>query len=228
VCEAAPGWTLRPAALGLLGHHQRTNAALACALLEQAARRGLPVEPVHVEQGLAEARWPGRLQQVGTSPLVLLDGAHNPHAARALAETLRGLQRAGMPRLHAVLGLLADKDAAGVLGPLLPLCAAVHACAPRSPRALPADALGEAVRALAPGLPCTVYGSGAEALAGARAVAGAEGAVIACGSLYLVGELLDSVEGRDAEAMPSEQLRAQGPLSSLPQPGAPVQSHLPR
>ncbi len=217
------GWTVRPAALGLLGRHQRANAALACALLEQAARRGLPVTQEHAEEGLALARWPGRLERVGGQPLTLLDGAHNPHAARALAEALPDLlasmgrdpgaspgtaAAAAGPSLQGVLGVLGDKDLVGVLRPLLPLFTAVHLCAPRSPRALPALALAAKVRELAPGLLCTVYPSGAEALAGARAAAGPDGAVLACGSLYLVGELLDAVEGRAATAMPSEQLRA--------------------
>jgi dihydrofolate synthase/folylpolyglutamate synthase len=117
----------------------------------------------------------------------------------------------GGSALHAVLGVLGDKDLPGVLGPLLPLLAAVHVCAPASPRALPAAALAAKVRALAPLLPCTEYASGPAALAGARAAAGPGGAVIACGSLYLVGELLDAAEGRAATAMPSEQLRAGAP-----------------
>jgi dihydrofolate synthase/folylpolyglutamate synthase len=110
-----------------------------------------------------------------------------------------------------VLGVLGDKDLDGVLGPLLPLLAAVHVCAPHSPRALPAEALAAKVGTLAPGLPCTVYSSGTAALAGARAAAGPAGAVIACGSLYLVGELLDAAEGRAGAAMPSEQLTAADP-----------------
>src|SRR5262249_42395715 len=70
--------------LALAGHFQRGNAALACALLQAAAGRGLPVRAEHVREGLRTARWPGRLEAVAERPLVLLDGAHNPHAARAL------------------------------------------------------------------------------------------------------------------------------------------------
>ena len=206
VAEAScgAGWVVRPAALGLLGHHQRGNAALACALLEAAWLRGVGIAPEQVARGLEATRWPGRLQRVGEAPLVFIDGAHNPHAARALAASLPSLL-AGR-RLQLVIGLLADKDAAGVLGPLLPLCAGVHACAPGSPRALPAAALQARVAALAPGLPCEAHGSGAAALAAARGAAGSEGAVLGCGSLYLVGELLDAAEGRPREEMPAERL----------------------
>jgi dihydrofolate synthase / folylpolyglutamate synthase len=204
---------VRPGSLGLFGHHQRQNAALACALLEQASLRGLSVTQAHAEEGLRLAQWPGRLQLVGERPFTLLDGAHNPHAARALAQALPEVlrERGAPPKVIAVLGLLADKDAAGVLGPLLPLCEKVIACAPRSPRALPAAELAAAVQRLAPALACEVVPSGPEALQRARAEAGAQGAVLACGSLYLVGELLDFLEGRAAAAMPSEQLRPSSP-----------------
>src|SRR5437879_19843 len=77
--------------LSLAGHYQRANAALACALLQAAAGRGIPVELEHVGQGLRSARWPARLEVVARAPLVLLDGAHNPHAARALGHALPAL-----------------------------------------------------------------------------------------------------------------------------------------
>jgi dihydrofolate synthase/folylpolyglutamate synthase len=201
------GWTVRPKALGLLGHHQRQNAALACALLEAAARRGLPVAPEHAEQGLQQTQWPGRLQRLPASdgaPLTLIDGAHNPHGARALAAALPALL-AGRP-LQLLLGLLTDKDARGVLEPLLPLATAVHLCAPRSPRALAPQALAAQVGQLGPRLPVSLHGSAAEALAAARRAAGSAGAVVGCGSLYLVGELLDAAEERSRDPVPSERL----------------------
>ncbi|HWE25250.1 MAG TPA: Mur ligase family protein, partial [Myxococcales bacterium] len=71
--------------LALGGHYQRANAALACALLQVAGQRGLPVTAEHVRTGLLGARWPGRLEVVAERPLVIVDGAHNVHAAHALA-----------------------------------------------------------------------------------------------------------------------------------------------
>jgi dihydrofolate synthase/folylpolyglutamate synthase len=203
-CYRGPGWTVRPAALGLVGHHQRHNAALACALLEAAAGRGLRVGPAHAESGLALARWPGRLQRIASSPEVWLDGAHNPHAAKALARALPALC-AGR-RLQLVFGALGDKDLAGLLGPLLPLAAHVHLCAPRSERAAPPARLAEVASALAPGLPFTICPSPREAFSQARRAAGATGIVLGTGSLYLVGELLDACEGRPDAAMPTEHL----------------------
>jgi dihydrofolate synthase/folylpolyglutamate synthase len=215
----SPGWTVRVPApepgdlsrdrrsgLSLRGHHQRGNAALACALLELASQRGLPIAPEHAQHGLANTQWPGRLQLVDRAPMTFLDGAHNPHGAQALARALR----AEFPetRFQLVFGALADKDLAQILAPLLPLAAAVHCCAPDSPRALPPDQIAEKVAALAPALSCEMYGSAAQALQAARSRAGESGAVLGCGSLYLVGELLSLVEERAPESMPSERLHA--------------------
>ena len=190
--------------LSLRGHHQRENAALACALLELAAQRGLRVSPEHVEQGVLTARWPGRMHLAATEPSVFLDGAHNPHGAQALARTLHD-EFVGAP-LQLVFGALADKDLAQTLAPLLPLVAAIHLCAPESPRALAASAIAAKVRELAPALPCFIYDSPADALAAARGAAQMSGIVIACGSLYLVGELLAALANRPREIMPSEKL----------------------
>lgn len=194
-------WTVKlDAPLPLLGHHQRTNAALACALLQAGAARGLPIEPKHVEQGLLRARWPGRLEKLSDKPLTLLDGAHNPHAAHALAKTLPEV--VGDRPVQLVLGVLADKDARQILEPLLPLVHTLHTCAPDNPRALEAEALAAVARTLRPELPIVVHKRAQEALAAARAQAGAGGAVLAAGSLYLVGEL----EPGQRVKMPTEKL----------------------
>ena len=200
-----PRWTVRTQApLALAGQFQRGNAALACALLEAAAGQGLEVGPEHAAAGCVSARWPGRLQTIGAAPLLLVDGAHNPHAARALASSLPALL-AGRP-LQLVFGALDDKDASAMLGVLLPLCAAAHFCPPPSPRARSPQALAELARALAPAVPSSEYASLAEALPAARAAAGAAGAVLCCGSLYLVGEALQLASGIFSVSMPAEKL----------------------
>ena len=185
-CYQGPSWTVR-AEPALPGQHQRANAALACALLEAS---GL-CEPRHAEEGLRAARWPARLERFGD---VYVDGAHNPHAARALARALPAIL-AGRP-LRLVFGALDDKDAAAMLDALLPLAQSVHYCAPESPRALPA-------RSLALIRPGQVHDSVAAALAAARAEGGV---VLCCGSLYLAGEVRALLLGSPADAMPSERL----------------------
>ena len=200
-------WARDPrSGLSLRGHHQRQNAALACALLELASRRGLAVSPEHVAQGLIRAQWPGRLQLAARTPMTFIDGAHNPHGATALARAMRD-QFPGT-QLHLVFGALADKDVAQVLAPLLEIAASIHLCAPHTPRALAPQAIAVEVAKLAPLLSCKVYGEAAEALEGARSAAGDAGVVLGCGSLYLVGELLALFEKRVHEPMPSERLHA--------------------
>src|SRR5438045_1044194 len=104
------------------GAHQRANAGLALALLELS---GLPHDAA---AGFAATSWPGRLERFGN---VWLDGAHNPHAAAALARSLPG------GPVHLVFGALQDKDAAAMLRELAPRAATIHYCAPDSPRATP-------------------------------------------------------------------------------------------
>jgi dihydrofolate synthase/folylpolyglutamate synthase len=187
-CYEGRRWTVRAGDLALQGHHQRTNAALACALLEASL---LPLEPRHVEQGLGMAKWPGRLERIGE---VYLDGAHNPHAAKALAHAIPSLLR-GRP-LRLVFGALQDKDAAAMLGALAPLAASVHFCAPDSPRAIPPQELA----AWAPG---AVHPDVASAVRAAQAEGGV---VLVCGSLYLVGEARTLLRGETALPMPTERL----------------------
>jgi dihydrofolate synthase/folylpolyglutamate synthase len=178
---------VRAKELALAGHHQRTNAALACALLEAS---GL-CEPRHAEVGLRTARWPGRLERFGD---VYLDGAHNPHAARALAHALPPLL-GGRP-LRLVFGALEDKDAGAMLRELAPLAASVHYCAPDSPRATPPAVLAR----LSPG---AVHDSVRDALDAAQREGGV---VLCCGSLYLAAEARALLLGEQKRAMPSERL----------------------
>ena len=206
-----------PSGLALLGHHQRANAALACALLQVAASRGVPVRPEHVRHGLHTARWPGRLEVVAREPLVVLDGAHNPHAARALARTLPTV--AGGRPVQLVFAAMGDKDHAGMLRELLPVAAGVHLCAVESPRAARPEDLAAVAQRLAGGtgagageadadraLAGRAYPTVREAVLAARAAAGQDGCVLCCGSLYLAAEVRAAVGGRPADRMPSERL----------------------
>lgn len=177
-----PRWTVPDLRLGLLGTHQIQNAAVAVATLE-AAQQTLGAEPTMVREGLVEARWPGRLEAVATHPLVLLDGAHNPDGAEALAASLKSLWPGMRPQL--VFGVLSDKDRRAILEAIVPLAAEVHLCPLPSDRAVPVEAVASEATAL--GGTVHVHASVEAALDAARASAGAEGAVLVCGSLYLVG-----------------------------------------
>lgn len=188
----APSTLTAPARLDLplLGAHQAVNAAVAyagCLLL--AAGGADRLTPAAIAAGLAAVAWPGRMEIVQEAPLLILDGAHNDASAAALAATVS--TEFGYRRLLLVLGLLADKDAAAILRPLLPLADAVIFTQSGHPRAATAEAVREAAGAAqAPAVPerWTTAATVAAALAQAQAAAGPEDAILVTGSLSVVGE----------------------------------------
>ncbi|WCN80376.1 bifunctional folylpolyglutamate synthase/dihydrofolate synthase [Micromonospora sp. LH3U1] len=125
----------------LHGAHQAQNAAVALAAVEAflgaGARRQLDLEAVR--EGFASTSSPGRLERVRNAPTILLDGAHNPHG---MAATVKALQEEfAFSKLVAVLGVLADKDATGLLELLEPVVDQLVLTTNSSPRALPATEL---------------------------------------------------------------------------------------
>ena len=106
---------------GLAGRHQWDNAACALALLELADRAGMDVDAAAVRNGLRTVSWEGRLEVIGERPTVVLDGAHNPAAAHALAEYLKDFSVSHpTSRIILVWGMMRDKDRRGFISPLLP------------------------------------------------------------------------------------------------------------
>ncbi len=177
--EVAPATWEGP--LALAGGHQRGNAGLAAAALRALGRTGVTVGEAEIGRGIATARWPGRLELMDG---VLLDGAHNPDGARALAAALA--ERSPGGRVELVFGALGDKDHRGMLAALAGSARRFHLVAPATPRARAVEDLSAAAAAL--GLPAERYDGLGDALAGARAAA-RDGALVAvAGSLYLVGE----------------------------------------
>ncbi len=177
-----PRWTVSGVQLALRGPHQLHNAAVAIALLEAS---GLPVGPGAVRAGLSGVRWPGRLEAIERpEATVVLDGAHNPQGAEALAAALRALWPGKQPVF--VFGVLADKDAGSMMAALFPLAARVVLVPPRSPRARAPETLAEAARPFCRQV--VTLPALASALADALARPGADRLVVVCGSLYLLGE----------------------------------------
>ena len=182
-----PDWRIPDVACGLLGVYQPGNALLAAA-----AARELGADEGAIRAGLRGARWPGRFQIFRRDPLVILDGAHNPAGARALAASLHAYFP-GRP-VTVVIGVLADKDAGGILAALRPLAARVILTASANPRAAPPDAL----RAL---LPAGARVDTARSPQDALTMAIAEdprGIVCVAGSLSLIGDVLAAADdGQD-------------------------------
>jgi dihydrofolate synthase/folylpolyglutamate synthase len=176
---------LRP----LPGAHQRANLAVAVRLLEEARRAGLRIDLRAVAAGVARTRWPARLQRIPGRPPLLVDGAHNPAATRALAEALRG-----QGPFVLVFAAMADKDVGEMGRILFPLAREVVVTQVDNERAAsPADIrerVGPAAAA------AHVQPTVAQALRRARRRAGPGGLVVVAGSLYLAGEVLRSLARR--------------------------------
>jgi len=188
---ATPSGSYGPVTLGLRGTHQVDNAIVAVRLLEAAAAAGLAIPREAIERGLAEADWPGRLERLDLGPgqQVLLDAAHNPEGARALAAYLRAWHPERPPL---VMGVMRDKHVSDISTHLLPAVSTVVATAAPTPRAIPAEDLAQQLRA-----------EGAEAVEvepdPARAIARAlERAELVCvaGSIFLVGAVREGLRQR--------------------------------
>jgi dihydrofolate synthase/folylpolyglutamate synthase len=129
--------------LPLFGAHQAQNAALALAAVEAflGAGAGKQLEVELVREGFAQVDSPGRLERVRSAPTILLDGAHNPHGMAATVTALE--DEFSFRHLVAVLAVMADKDASGLLDLLEPVAARIVVTQNSSSRSMPADQLGQ-------------------------------------------------------------------------------------
>ena len=171
---------------GMLGRYQAFNAGVAIAAARAyAERHGTPTDTA-IRDGLRTARIAGRMELIQRSPDVLLDGAHNPQKAAALAEALAEIfpER----RLIVVLGALSNKDAAGIIRPLAQQARQFVVTAPHVLGKPAAEPERIAAQARALGLPASEGGEPDAALERALALAGPGDLVVVTGSLYLVGE----------------------------------------
>jgi dihydrofolate synthase/folylpolyglutamate synthase len=169
--------------LSLHGAHQGDNAALALAAAE--AFFAAPLADDVVREAFGSVTMPGRFEIVGREPLIVLDGAHSPEAATSVAATLQDdFARGGQTIL--VVGMLQPRDASSLLEALeAESAAAVIACAPPSPRAIPPEEIADAAEAL--GARVIVEPDVAKAVERARELASPEDAILITGSLYVVG-----------------------------------------
>src|SRR6185503_10680798 len=196
--ELGPMFSIRTASnlydyldLALPGNHQRDNARVAVVALEAFLQgRGRTATRQAVREGLARTRWPGRLQTIDGRPSILLDGAHNPAGAEALA---RYLEDRDGPRPVLVFGVMKSKDARGILAPLAPHVASVVLTKPGVDRAEAPEMLAEIASSL--GLRHEVVPDAGGAVDRAKAVAGEAGCVLVAGSLYLIGDVLARLQG---------------------------------
>lgn len=166
----------------MFGEHAASNAALAIAALEAFLDRGLSEDAVR--EALDAAASPGRIEVVDRQPLLVLDGAHNPAGADALAAALS--ESFIWERIHVVLAVSRDKDLAGIARALAPLGAHVLATRYSGRRAAEPETLAAACRDA--GLEASVHGSVDDALTEARGAAGEGDLILVTGSLYTVAD----------------------------------------
>ena len=177
--------------LGLTGSHQRWNAAVALNLLRVA---GFHITPEESARGLARVTWPGRFQRLSGGRLIL-DGAHNPHAARQLVSVWR--EEFGSVRCRLIFGALTDKDPSLLLRILAPIASEILLVPVASARSADPKLLAQSVGDLS--LPLHVFPSLAAALECMDHNPYAPQApVLLAGSLFLVGEALALMLGREA------------------------------
>ena len=172
----------------LLGAHQVDNVATAVTICDELRRLGWAIDADAVASGCATARWPGRLQWVDGRPGWLVDGAHNPAAMSALVAAASELLRDR--RIVVLFGVMRDKQRGPMVDSLRRLNpAAVVLSAPPVDRAATPEEL-------AVDFPRATIAPGVDAAREAAArLAGPDGAVVACGSLYLAGEVLSRLGG---------------------------------
>ncbi len=167
----------------LLGRHQARNAALAVAALEALSHTGVPY--TMVAQGLARVEWPGRIEVVHDVPLVIMDGAHNPHAAQALRETLEELSP-GRP-IHLLIGMSADKSITPFIESFRGIATGATCARSRHPRAMDAATLAGHV---VPSVPDVhAMSDPADAYTYVLNAVSPDHVIVVTGSLFLVGQI---------------------------------------
>jgi len=177
-----------PFTLGLHGDHQRANAGVAVRLLEQLTARGVGVPSDAVARGLANPEWPGRLGQrrLPDGRELLLDAAHNPAGAAALASYLT----AESQRRPLVFAAMRDKDIDGMFRILLPAIGAAVMTRASNPRSADPGMLADSARTIAPALPIAIEPSSTDALAAAWRMSPR---IVVAGSIFLLGDVMQQL-----------------------------------
>ena len=178
-------------AVGLAGDHQRANAAVALKLLHVVSARGIAVPPQAIADGLARPEWPGRLdlRRLADGRELLLDAAHNPAGAAALASYLQSASTARPPLVFAAMR---DKAVAEMFDVLLPAVSSLVVTKASNPRSAEPGTLATLARAAAPELPVAIEPIVAEALDAAWQRAPR---IVVAGSIFLLGDVLKLVGG---------------------------------
>ena len=137
-------YNLKGIKISLLGGHQIRNAAIALAAVEMLRGKGYHIEDKAVYQGLSSTCWPGRLEVMHSSPLVILDGAHNPVAMKNLKKSL--LNHFNFKKLIIILGIMEDKNIKGMLKEIVPPAHDIILCKPHMDRAASTKTIAQIIQ----------------------------------------------------------------------------------
>ena len=175
----------------LLGEHQLKNACNVLTTVNVLRGRGWSIPEAAVREGLATVTWPGRFELMRRDPLFIVDGGHNPQCLEALENAIK----AYLPgkKLVFLNGCMADKDYGSMFRLLAPYAQEFVTVTPDNPRSLPAEKLARHIadNLGAKATPCPTV---AEGVRTAIEKAGKDGVVCACGSLYMIGEIVDALK----------------------------------
>ena len=172
-----------PVKLPLLGGYQAVNAATAYAAALELDRKNVEVQEKAIIAGLENVRWPGRLELVQGRPMIVLDATHTPDGSRKVALEFNKLFGRNMTL---VIGVLNDKDLAGVVGPFAGIAKKAVATAPATERAYPATMVAQVLDRdlknveIEPSIPCAIQR--------AIEITDANGVILITGSIYTIGE----------------------------------------
>ncbi len=179
----------------LSGKHQVLNASLALKALEILAGKSAidssRLSAGAIREGLEGIKWHGRLEFVSDNPPILIDGAHNPSASNALADSLKNIFLKKYRRIILIMGIMADKDINGIMAPLLPLASEIIAASPAYERSASPKVLSEHARSL--GFFCMTAGSIKEALSAANRLWKDGDMIVVTGSFYTIGEAKEAL-----------------------------------
>ena len=170
----------------LLGRHQVRNTAVAVGIVERLQASGVPLSEEAIREGIGQVRWAGRLEIIRKRPLILLDGAHNPAGARALADFLADVDPARRGKHWLIIGIMRDKNIPEILAPIVPWADEIVLTRPEIDRAAESDLLIAALRKES--LSQTVRERVPDAIAYVESLLRPEDTLVITGSLYTVGE----------------------------------------
>lgn len=184
--------------ISLPGRHQTVNASLAIRTAEELMKKTcFPANKItrdHIRDALKTLQLHGRLELISSNPHIIIDGAHNPSAAAALAESLKNIFLNSFTRIIFVIGIMADKDIRGIMKPLLPLGSEIIVTSAAYDRAATPVILADHAEAL--GFSCKIAATVADAIDMAKNLCQQGDLIVITGSFYTIGEAQEILGGK--------------------------------